>query len=445
MKNIHIKEEKKMKLLIKQGRVLDPLSSKDEITDLLIENGKIIYMGSVENEKADQVIDAKGFWVVPGLIDVHVHLREPGFEYKETIETGSKSAARGGFTTICCMPNTKPIVDNRNVVEYIKKKALQEAIVNVIPIGSITKGQQGIELAEIENMAAAGIGGISEDGQTVMNTALLKKAMKIAKELDIPVLSHCEDIHLVQGGALNEGEIARKLGIRGISSDSEDIIVARDIILGESTGARLHLCHMSTKGSVQLIKEAKNRGANITAEVCPHHFTLTDEAALWGDTNTKMNPPLRSREDLKSILQALEEGIIEIIATDHAPHSVEDKDQPYEKAAFGIIGLETAVALGITELVNKGRLTPLEFIEKMTVNPAKMLKIDKGTLLEGKIADITVIDPEAEYEINIDEFVSKSKNSPFHGKKVKGKVKYTIVSGKVVYKDKPSGGSKNDR
>jgi len=402
------------------------------VKDILVEDGLIRAIEDKIEIFADKVIDAEGFWVTPGLIDVHVHLREPGYEYKETIKTGSRAAAKGGFTTICCMPNTNPVIDNEILVEYIKMKAEKEAIVNVLPIGSITKGQKGEELSNIGKMAKAGICAISEDGKSVINAGLLKKAMKYAGMFDIPIFSHCEDNTLVGGGVMNAGEVSERVGMKGISADSEEVIVARDIILGRNTGVRLHICHISTKGSVQLLREAKLRGENVSAEVCPHHFALTDEVVEGYDANTKMNPPLRSTKDVESLKEGLRDNTIEIIATDHAPHHKDEKNCEYDKAAFGIVGLETALPLGVTHLVEEDILTPLQLIEKMSTNPAKLLGIDRGILAVGKVADITIIDPKEEYEINVDKFESKSKNSPFNGYKVKGKVKYTMVRGNLV-------------
>lgn len=424
-----------MRLLIKNGRVIDPSTNTDNVQDILVENDKISKIGKELEEKADKVINAQGKWVVPGLIDLHVHFREPGFEHKETIKTGSRSAAKGGFTTVCCMPNTKPVIDSEIMVEYINLKADREACINVLPIGAITKGQQGEELANIGQMAKVGACAISEDGKSVVNSGLLKKAMKYASMFNIPMMSHCEDMNLVGGGSMNAGETAELLGMKGISNDSEAVIVGRDIILAKSTGVHLHLCHMSTKESVQLIREAKARGEKVTAETAPHYFTLTDKAVEGYNANTKMNPPLRSEEDKKAIIEALMDNTIEVIATDHAPHHIDDKNCEYDKAAFGIVGLETSVALGITYLVNKGYLTPMQLIEKMSTNPAKVLGIDKGTLQEGKIADITIIDPEADYKINASEFESKGRNTPFEGFEVRGKALYTIVSGKIIMED----------
>lgn len=421
-----------MRLLIKNGRVINPAEGMDEKADVLIENGKIAKIGANIKEQADRVIEAEGFWVTPGLIDVHVHLRDPGFEYKETIATGTRSAAMGGFTTVCCMPNTEPATDSEILVEYIKMKAKRDGVVNVLPIGAITKGQKGEELANIGQMANAGACAISEDGKSVLSAGMLKTAMNYAKMFHLPVLSHCEDRTLVAGGVMNAGKTAQMLGLKGISNDSESVIVGRDIQLAASTKSKLHICHVSTKESIQLLREAHKRGETVTAEITPHHFTLTDEAVINYDGNTKMNPPLRSKEDVEALKEALKDGTVGIIATDHAPHSQDEKNCEYDKAAFGIVGFETALSLGMTELVEKGYLTPAQLIEKMTSNPAAMLGIEKGNIAPGKIADVTIIDPEECFEVKISEFVSKSKNSPFDGFMLKGRVKATIVDGEIV-------------
>lgn len=424
-----------MKLLIKNGRIINPASNMDAKGDILVIDDKIAEIAEKIETKADKVIDAEGKWVTPGFIDLHVHLRDPGFEYKETIATGSRAAAMGGFTTICCMPNTSPVTDSEIMVEYIKMRAEREAVVNVLPIGAITKGQAGEELAEIGKMAKAGACAISEDGKSVMNAGLLKTAMNYSKMFNIPMLSHCEDKSLVGGGVMNAGVQSQLMGLKGISNDSEDVIASRDIILAENTGAKLHLCHVSTRGSVQLLREAHARGVNVTAEACPHHFTLTDEAVTSYDANTKMNPPLRSREDVEAIRNALKDNTINVIATDHAPHSIDEKNCEYDKAAFGIVGLETAIALGVTTLVEGGYLTPSQLIEKMTINPARVLGIDKGDISVGKTADIAVIDAENLYKIDASKFESKGRNTPFDGYEVKGKAVYTIVGGKVVVEE----------
>jgi len=421
-----------MKTLIKSGRIIDPISKLDKVKDLLIEGNKIVAIEDKISIEADEIINAEGYWVVPGLIDLHVHLREPGFTHKETIETGSKSASMGGFTTICCMPNTNPVIDNKSTVEYIHAEAKKVGLVKVLPIGAVTKGQVGRELADIGGMMEAGICGISEDGKTIMDKDLMAKALKIGVELDLIMFSHCEDHDLVRDGVMNAGKRADELGLKGISDESEEVIVDRDIELAIKANAKLHLCHLSTKGSVEILRKAKKRSDNITAEVCPHHFTLTDDTVTLEDTNTKMNPPLRTHKDIEEIKKGLKDGTIDVIATDHAPHHVDEKNMGYEKAPFGIVGLETAVALTITELVDRDILTPMEMVEKLSANPARILGIEAGELGIGKPADITIIDPNEEYKINVNDFVSKGKNSPFHGKKVRGRVKYTIVEGKII-------------
>lgn len=424
-----------MSILIKSGYLLDPATGTEGIRDIFIENGLIQKIGEYLNEEAEQVIDAKGLCIMPGFIDLHVHLREPGFEYKETIATGAMAAARGGYTTICPMPNTNPAIDSKYMVEYLLLKAKEEAVVHILPVGAVTKGQAGTQLADIEAMAKAGAVAISEDGKSVMNTALYKKAMADARAAGIPVFAHCEDKDLVQKGVLNDGLKARELGMPGISNSVEDVIVARDILLAKDTGVRLHLCHCSTRDSVTLVKMAKEGGLLVTGEVCPHHFALTDDEIPCDDANYKMNPPLRSREDVQALKEALRDNIMDVIATDHAPHGEEEKFKSILEAPFGIVGLETAYALTMTELVKMGYLTPMQLVEKMSLNPAKVLGIDKGSLAVGKTADIVITDPDEKYEIDVNDFVSMGKNTPFHGKKVSGKVKFTIVDGKVVYQE----------
>lgn len=425
-----------MSLLIKNGYVLDPGTGTEGIMDVYIENGKVADMQAHLNYPADEIIDASGLYVMPGFIDLHVHLREPGYEYKETIATGSRAAARGGFTTICSMPNTNPVIDSKAMVETVMEKVKKDAVVHILPIGAVTKGQKGYELADIDDMVKAGAVAISEDGKSVMNTALYRQGMLKAREAGIPVFAHCEDRDLVGDGVLNEGEKSRELGMSGISNAVEDIIVARDILLAKDTNVRLHLCHCSTKDSVTFIKLAKEKGLKITGEVCPHHFTMADDEIDKDDANYKMNPPLRSREDIQALKEGLKNSIIDVIATDHAPHSKEEKEKSIREAPFGIVGLETAFALTMTELVLKEWLTPMQMVEKLSFNPAKVLGIDKGILAVGKVADITIADPKEVYQINKDEFASKSKNTPFHGKTVTGRIKYTIVDGEVVYRHK---------
>ncbi|TCK92383.1 dihydroorotase [Natranaerovirga hydrolytica] len=422
-----------MKTLIKNGHVIDPATHKEGAYDILIEGDKIAKVEKNIQEEADKVIDANNAWVVPGLIDMHVHLREPGFEHKETIKTGSKSGAKGGFTTICTMPNTNPIIDNEYMVEYLNLKASRDSAINILPIGSVTKGQKGEELANIGNMAKAGICGISEDGHTVMNAGIYKKAMTYSKMFDLIVFAHCEDKDLVGKGVMNAGDKALSLGLAGISNDVEDVITSRDIILARQTGTKLHLCHISTKGSLKLLERAKEDKIDVTGEVCPHHFILTDEDVDGFDTNYKMNPPLRSKVDVEALKEGLKKDIIDIIATDHAPHHYDEKNTTFDEAPFGIVGLETAVPLTITALVNKGIITPKQMVEKMSYNPAKRLGLDKGSLAEGKTADITIINPNKKHTIDVNTFVSKGKNSPFHNYEVRGMVTHTMVSGKVVF------------
>ncbi len=425
-----------MKILIKNGRIIDPDTRLDKVADLLIEDEKIAAVGENLEEKADQTVDARGCFVMPGLIDMHVHLRDPGLTYKEDIITGAQAAAKGGVTTVLAMPNTKPVMDDPSRIAYVKHKAKEFAKINVLQVGAITKGMKGEELSDIEGMVKMGIPAISEDGKSVMNTQLYREAMEIARDLDIPVLAHCEDIDMVKGGCMNEDEKSKEFGLPGISNAVEDCIVARDIILSRDTGCHLHLCHCSTEASALMLKKAKKAGIPVTGEVCPHHFTLTSDDMVRNDTNYKMNPPLRRKEDMEALRQGLKDDVFDVISTDHAPHSREEKGQSMLRAPFGIVGLETSVALTITELVDTGWITPMQMAEKMSYNPARILKLeDKGSLRPGKTADVVIIDPEEEYVIDVNSFVSKGKNSPFHGRKVKGKVKMTICSGTVVYEE----------
>jgi len=422
------------KILIKNGRVVDPANYIDGKKDILIEDGKIKKVADfiVEDEDTN-VIDADEKAVMPGFIDLHVHLREPGFEYKETIETGSKAAARGGVTSICPMPNTKPVIDSPESVKDLLKRA-DCSPVHILPIGACTIGQEGKKLADIEGMKDAGIVALSEDGKSVMDSALFRKLLKEAARLDLPMFSHCEDKALVEGGVMNKGKKSEELGLPGITNSVEDVIVARDIIMSKEAGNRLHLCHCSTADSVVLVEMAKKQGLPVSAEVCPHHFTMSDDEITEDNGRFKMNPPLRNRADVDALKEGLKTGIMEVISTDHAPHGKEEKDQSMLKAPFGIVGLETSFALGYTELVDKGVLTLSQLVEKMSVNPAKVLGIDKGNLAPGKVADIVIADITKEYKIDSSKFVSKGKNTPFDGKKVKGRVITTIVDGKIVYK-----------
>ena len=422
-----------MKTLIKNGYVIDPATDKEEICDILIEDNCIAQIGQIITKEADHIIDATDCYVMPGFIDLHVHLREPGFEYKETIETGALAAAHGGFTSICPMPNTNPVIDSKETVAYLNDKSKKEAVVNVLPVGAVTIGQAGKELADIAGMAKEGIVAISEDGKSVMDTALYKKAMAIAKEEGIVVLAHCEDKSLVQGGVMNAGKKANELGMPGITNAVEDVIAARDILMAKETGVKLHLCHCSTKDSAWMVEKAKEQGLPVTAEVCPHHFALTEDDIVNGDTNYKMNPPLRTKEDVEALKLGFKNDIMDVIATDHAPHHESEKSKSLKEAPFGIVGLETAVSLTITELVDKGYLTPMQMAEKLSYNPARVIGIDKGTLEVGKTADVVIVDPDMEYVVDVKDFASMGKNTPFAGKKLKGQVMVTIVNGEVVY------------
>lgn len=424
-----------MRVLIKNGHVLDPATRVDGICDVLTEDQRIIGVKEHIEEQADRVIDAKGCYVMPGFIDLHVHLRDPGLEYKETLETGGKAAAHGGVTTVCAMPNTKPVIDTKERVEDVHTRAKEDSPVHVIQLGAVTVGQAGEELADIEGMAEAGCHAISEDGKSVMNASLYREGMRRAAASGIAVFAHCEDIHMVEGGVMNADQKAEALGLKGITNAVEDVIVARDILLAKETGVQLHLCHCSTADSVRMVAEAKRDGLPVTAEVCPHHFIMTTDDITEDDGNFKMNPPLRSKADVEALREGLKNNIMDVIATDHAPHAEQEKDKSMKDAAFGIVGLETSAALTYTELVETGVLTPMQMAEKMSYNPAKILGLseEKGSISEGKIADIVIFDPSKEYEIDKHTFFSKGKNTPFHGRKVKGEVRCTIVDGVPVY------------
>lgn len=422
-----------MLLLIKNGTVINPGDQTQAEADVLVEDGMIKKIGAALPVKAERVIDAAGCYVMPGFIDMHVHLRDPGQEHKETVETGLRAAVHGGFTTIVAMPNTKPIVDNPDVVRYVHNKAQDIGLAHVLQAGAMTRGERGEELSDIEGMVEAGIPALSEDGKSVMNAQLCREAMTLAMKYDIPVLAHCEDRNLVNGGVVNEDGNAQRLGLKGIANSVEDVIAARDMILARETGAALHLCHCSTKGSVQMLRFAKQVGLRVTAEVCPHHFTLTSSDIPEDDANYKMNPPLRTQEDVDALKEGLRDGAIDVIATDHAPHTAIEKGEGLKHAPFGITGLETVASLVMTELVEPGYLTMMQMAEKMSYNPAKILGLDRGVAEEGKPADLVVFDPQREYVINLADFYSKGKNTPFAGRKVRGMVMATVVDGRVVY------------
>lgn len=423
-----------MTILIRNGHVVDPLTGRDGRFHVLIEDGRIKKVSEVIDEKADEVIDAEGCYVMPGLIDLHVHLRDPGFEYKETLETGGKAAVKGGVTTVCAMPNTRPVIDDGEKVAAVHERAGREALSHVIQIGAVTKGQEGKELADIAGMARAGCHAVSEDGKSVMDASVYRRGMKAAREAGICVFAHCEDITMVEGGVMNADENARRLGLKGITNSVEDVIVARDILLAKETGVKLHLCHCSTADSVRMIRLAKEEGLPVTGEVCPHHFILCTDDISEDDGNYKMNPPLRSRQDVEALRQGLKNGVIDVISTDHAPHSAEEKDKSMAQALFGIVGLETSAALTYTELVRPGIISIMDMAEKMSYHPARILGLeDKGSVSEGKAADIMIFDPERKYCIDKNAFVSKGRNTPFDGYEVYGEVRYTFVDGKLVY------------
>jgi len=425
-----------MKTWIIGGHLLDPAQNTDGYFDLCIENGKIAQVlapGQALPQEEDIQIDASGAYVMPGFLDLHVHLREPGFEQKETIETGSKAAAKGGFTGICPMPNTYPATDTPERITWLIDKASKVSPVHVYPVGAVTVGQNGEILTDIEGMVKAGAKALSEDGKSVMSTVIYMEGLKQAAKCGVPMLAHCEDKPLVRGGVMNAGKKAEELKLAGITNAVEDIIAARDILMAKEAGAQLHLCHCSTKDSVALVKFGKEIGAKVTAEVCPHHFSMSDTEISSDDGNYKMNPPLRSPEDVEALKYGLRDGIMDAIATDHAPHEAEKKNASMKTAPFGIVGLETAFSLAVTELVEKGYLTKMQLVERMSLTPAQILHVNAGTLANGMPADLVIADFEQEYTINPEEFVSKGKNTPFAGKKVKGRILKTMVDGNLVY------------
>ena len=422
-----------MTILIRDGHVVDPLGKRDGRYDVLIEGDRIGKVAEHIGAEADRVIEAKGCYVMPGLIDLHVHLRDPGLEYKETLTTGGRAAVKGGVTTVCAMPNTKPVTDTKEKVQSVHERAAGESLAHVIQLGAVTVGQEGRELADIRGMAEAGCHAVSEDGKSVMNASLYREGMRIAGESGISVFAHCEDQTMVEGGVMNADANAERLGLKGITNSVEDVIAARDILLAKETGVRLHLCHCSTEDSVEMIRIAREEGLPVSGEVCPHHFTLTDKDIPSDDADYKMNPPLRSSTDVEKLKQGLGSGIMEAISTDHAPHSAEEKNRSIAEAPFGIVGSETAFSLAVTELVKAGILTPLELVRRMSTDPCRILGVAGGSLEPGMPADITIADFDAEYVIDKNDFVSKGKNTPFHGRNVSGRIEYTIVGGAVVY------------
>jgi dihydroorotase len=422
-----------MSLLIRNGRVVDPAGSVDAIQDLLITGDRIARLGRGLPPGEATVLDATGKIVCPGFIDLHVHLREPGEEYKETVATGTRAAAAGGFTAVCCMANTHPVNDTRAVTDYIRAKAEGEGVVRVYPIGAVTRNLGGEALAELAELAEAGCVAFSDDGKCVMNAALYRRAMEYTLPFGAPVISHAEDHHLSRGGAMNEGVVSTELGMPAAPAAAEDVMVARDVLLAELTGAHVHIAHLSTAGAVRLVRDAKARGVRVTAEVTPHHLLLTEEAVRGFDANAKMNPPLRTKRDAEAVLEALVDGTIDCIATDHAPHAVSEKEGEFDRAAFGIVGLETAVALLLDRLVTPGLLPLPTLVARLSRDPARVLNLPGGSLAAGAPADLTLLDPDARWTIDPARFQSKSRNTPFGGWTVTGRPWRTIVGGRVVW------------
>jgi dihydroorotase len=435
-----------MKLLLTGGRIIDPSQNLDAQMDIMIEYGKIVKIGKGIHKPGNAsrkssageitVIDVRGMAIVPGLIDIHTHLREPGFEYRETIQTGSAAAANGGFTSVACMPNTKPVNDTRSVTEYIKRKAVSCNIVNVYPIAAISMGSEGTTMTEFRDLQDAGAVAFSDDGKPVTDSALMRSALEYASSLDMPIISHCEDLHLSAGGSMNEGFVSTELGLQGIPAIAEETIIARDIIIAEYTKTILHIAHVSTAGAVRLIRDAKEGGVRVTAETAPHYFTLTDETLRGFDTYMKVNPPLRTDRDIVALKEGLNDGTIDAIASDHAPHASTDKEVEFEYAASGMTGLETSLGLSM-KLVHEGILTMKGLILKMSTNPAGILKLPKGNLKIGSDADVTVIDLDKTWILDRNSMRSKGKNTPFHGWTFTGKAMMTIVGGDIKYRELP--------
>ncbi|MDX1984415.1 MAG: dihydroorotase [Bryobacteraceae bacterium] len=421
-------------LLIRNGRVVDPASKHDGIADVLIVDGVVAAVGPGLDEPGAETFDATGMVVCPGFIDMHVHLREPGFEHAETIESGSMAAAAGGFTSICCMPNTSPVNDSVTVTSYIVERARRHAAVNVFPIGAITKGSAGEELASIGSMKRAGVVAISDDGRPVMNARVMRRAMEMARSFDLPVIDHCEDLHLSAGGDMHEGLASVRMGLRGIPACSEDVMVARDILLAEVTGCRFHVAHISARHSIAMVAHAKAKGLAVTSEVCPHHFSLSDEDVLPYDSNYKMKPPLRGRHDVSAAVEGVISGAIDVIATDHAPHPGSEKMQEFERCPFGILGLETAIGLSLETFVHSGRIPMMKLVEMFTTAPARILKLNRGTLAAGAPGDVTILDPALRWAYDVNKSYSKSANSPYHGREFTGGPVATIVNGRIAWR-----------
>jgi dihydroorotase len=422
-----------MQLILRQGRIVDPSQKLNKVADLAIDEGRIVEIAPRIRKKGRKELDMRGMVVAPGFIDMHVHLREPGREDSETIETGTAAAARGGFTGVACMPNTRPVNDCEAVTAFIKERARDFSKIAVYPIGAITKGSQGESLAEIGEMHRAGIVGISDDGHPVQNSQIMRRAMEYSCLFDLPVIDHCEDRDLAAGGCMHEGYYSTLLGLKGINPAAEEVQVIRDAILARQTGARVHIAHISTRHSLEAVARAKQEGLPVTCEVSPHHLLLTDASVTSYDTNTKMNPPLRSQDDVDALVKALATDVIDAIATDHAPHNANDKMLEYDRAPFGVVGIETAVSLILDRFVRPGIIEIDRMVQLMSVNPSRILKVERGTLAKGAWADVTVLDPEMDFEVRSSEFLSRSRNTPFEGWKLKGGPAATIVRGKVVW------------
>lgn len=424
-------------ILLRGGRVLDPSRSVDQTGDVLLVGGKIEHagkpLGEIRRDDGLIEVDCSGKIVAPGFIDVHCHLREPGREDVETIATGARAAAAGGFTAVCAMPNTDPVTDNQAAVGFITRQAHRAAAARVYPIGAISVGQRGDALAEFGEMIGAGAVAVSDDGKPVASAQLMRTALEYARSFGVPVADHCEEPTLAKGGAMNEGLISARLGLKGIPSEAEEIMVIRDILLARRTGGHVHLCHMSTRGSVELIRWGKERGIRVTAEVCPHHLALTEEAVLGYSTNAKMNPPLRTADDVAALQEAVKDGTIDLVATDHAPHHYDEKEREFADAPNGIVGLETALAVVVTNLVSTGILSFSDIVDRMSCSPARVFGLPGGTLQQGSVADVTIFDPDHEWEVDPSSFLSKGRNTPFAGMRLKGRALCTIVDGRVVY------------
>ncbi|MBP7072439.1 MAG: dihydroorotase [Clostridia bacterium] len=425
-----------MRLLIKQCSIIDPGNTYEGINDIYIEDGLIRLIEPSIGLAADKVIDTAGLFLLPGFIDIHAHLREPGFEYKETVYSGTRAAARGGYTSICCMPNTKPVIDDEASLSMLQKIIKKDAAVKVYPIAAISKGQTSTELVEMNKLSEMGAVAFSDDGRPVATAAFMLKVLLSAKEEDYIIIDHCEELSLAEGGAINKGRKSEQMGIRGIHPLSEELNVMRDIMIAEETDSHIHIAHVSTAGSAEIIRAAKRRGVKVTCEVTPHHIGLTEDIITPGFTDCKVNPPLRTAGDVEALKEALKDGTIDVIATDHAPHHKDEKSEDFYSSAFGISGLETAFSVCYTELVESGILTLKELSERMSKNPAKLLKLESGIIKTGIAADLVLVDTAREITVNRDDFLSKGKNTPFHGKTYKGDIVYTIVDGNVAYENK---------